>query len=50
MFSDDSNFPNPKLEPNSSSEVKVIEVILYLGVDGINFASFVENIDCKCTN
>ena len=34
MFSDDNNFPNPKLTPNSASDVKVIEVTLYSGVDG----------------
>ena len=49
MFSDDDNFPKPKLAPNSSSDVNVMEIMLYLGVDKISFASSVENIDCNHT-
>ena len=48
--SDDNNFANPKLAPNSSSDVKIIETTFYAGIDGIGFASFVENIDCNRTN
>ena len=34
MFSDDYKVANPKLTPNSSSDVKVIEITPYLGVNG----------------
>ena len=34
MFPDDYNVANPKLAPNSSSDVKVIEMTPYPGVNG----------------
>ena len=34
MFSDDYSIANPKLTPNSSSDVKVIEIPPYPGVNG----------------
>ena len=34
MFSVDNNFANPTLAPNSSSDVKVIEIMPYLAVNG----------------
>ena len=34
MFSDGNNFGDRKLAPNSSSNVKVIKIMLYPGVDG----------------
>ena len=34
MFSDDYNNAHPKLAPNSSSDVKVIEITPYLGENG----------------
>ena len=33
MFSDNSNFETPKLAPNSSSDVKVVEIRPYPGVN-----------------
>ena len=34
VFSDDYKVANPKLAPNSSSDVKVIEIMPYPGVNG----------------
>ena len=34
MFSDDYSIANPKLTPNSSSDIKVIEITPYPGVNG----------------
>ena len=31
----DNNFPNPKLAHNSLSDVKIVKIKLYLGVDRI---------------
>ena len=33
MFSDDNNFANPQLAPKSSSEVKVIKMTPYPGIN-----------------
>ena len=40
MFSDDSNFANPKFAPNWSSDIKVIEIIPYPEVNGTSKQSF----------
>ena len=34
MFSDDSYFSDPKVAPSSSPDVKVIEIMSYLRVNG----------------